>query len=44
MSIGAALTALKTGEPLIWACVALLVVAGAARAFDLRRYQARRRP
>jgi hypothetical protein len=42
VSIGAALTALKTGEPLIWACVALLVVAGGARALDLRRYQARK--
>ncbi|PJG52593.1 diguanylate cyclase [Bradyrhizobium forestalis] len=42
VSIGAALTALKTGEPLIWACVALLVLAGAVRAIDLRRYQARK--
>ena len=39
-AIAAAVTALKTGEPLIWACVALLIVAGAIRAFDLRRYQA----
>jgi diguanylate cyclase (GGDEF)-like protein len=38
----AALTALKTEEPLIWACVALLVVAGAVRAFDQQRYQARK--
>jgi diguanylate cyclase (GGDEF)-like protein len=42
VSIGAALTALKTGEPLIWACVALLVLAGTARAIDLRLYQARK--
>src|SRR3954463_15495307 len=41
VSIGAALTALKTGEPLIWACVALLILAGTARAIDLRLYQAR---
>jgi diguanylate cyclase (GGDEF)-like protein len=40
--IAAAMTALKTGETLIWACVALLIVAGAVRAFDLRRYQARK--
>jgi diguanylate cyclase (GGDEF)-like protein len=42
VAIAAALTALKTGEPLIWACVALLIVAGALRAFDLQRYQARK--
>src|SRR6266481_7118904 len=41
-SIHAALTALKTGEDLIWACVGLLIVAGAVRAFDLQRYQARK--
>ena len=41
-AIAAAMTALKTGEPLIWACVALLIVAGAVRAFDLQRYQARK--
>jgi diguanylate cyclase (GGDEF)-like protein len=42
VAVAAALTALKTGEPLIWACVALLVVAGAVRLFGLRRYQARK--
>ena len=42
VSIGAALTALKTGEPLIWACVAFLVLAGTVRAIDLRRYLARK--
>jgi diguanylate cyclase (GGDEF)-like protein len=41
-AVAAAATALKTGEPLIWACVALLIVAGAIRAFDLRRYHARK--
>jgi diguanylate cyclase (GGDEF)-like protein len=41
-AIAAGVTALKTGEPLIWACVALLIVAGAVRAFDLRRYQLRK--
>ncbi|MDA9436580.1 putative bifunctional diguanylate cyclase/phosphodiesterase [Bradyrhizobium sp. CCBAU 51627] len=40
VSIGAGLTALRTGEPLIWACMALLVLAGTVRAIDLRRYQA----
>jgi diguanylate cyclase (GGDEF)-like protein len=42
VAIGAAMTALKTGDDLIWACVAFLVVAGAIRAFDLQRYQARK--
>jgi len=37
----AAMTALKTGETLIWACVALLVVAGVVRALVLQRYNAR---
>ena len=41
-AIAATLTALKTEEPLIWACVALLVIAGALRVFDQQRYQARR--
>jgi len=42
VAVAAALTAFKTGEYLIWACVALLVVAGAVRVFGLRRYQARK--
>jgi diguanylate cyclase (GGDEF)-like protein len=42
VAIAAAMTALKTGEKLIWACVALLMVAGAVRAFDLVRHQARK--
>ncbi len=42
VAVAAALTALKTGEDLIWACVALLVVAGAVRVFGLQRYQARK--
>ncbi len=42
VAIAAALTALKTGADLIWACFALLVVAGAIRAFDLAQYQARK--
>src|SRR5260370_2321815 len=41
-AIAAGVTALKTGENLVWACVALLIVAGAVRAFDLQRYQARK--
>ena len=42
VAVAAAMTALKTGQALIWAFVALLIVAGAVRAFDLRRYQARK--
>src|SRR5579864_5732319 len=38
----AAMTALKTGQNLTWGCVALLILAGAARAFDLQRYGARK--
>jgi 1,4-dihydroxy-2-naphthoate octaprenyltransferase len=41
-AIAAAMTALKTGEILIWACVALLIATGAVRAFDLHRYQKRK--
>ena len=40
--IAASLTALKTGEPVIWACVTLLVLAGVVRSFDFQRYQARK--
>jgi diguanylate cyclase (GGDEF)-like protein len=42
MAFAAAMTALKTGEILIWASVVLLIVAGALRAFDLHRYQTRK--
>ncbi|MEA2794136.1 MAG: hypothetical protein QOI87_1516, partial [Bradyrhizobium sp.] len=42
VAVAAALTALKTGENLIWTCVALLIVAGAVRLFGLQRYQARK--
>ncbi|MGH6681910.1 MAG: putative bifunctional diguanylate cyclase/phosphodiesterase [Bradyrhizobium sp.] len=40
--VAAVMTALKTGQDAIWACVALLILAGAVRAFDLQRYQARK--
>jgi diguanylate cyclase (GGDEF)-like protein len=38
----ATMTALKTGEYPIWACVGLLIATGAIRAIDLRRYHARK--
>ncbi|MBR0755999.1 EAL domain-containing protein [Bradyrhizobium jicamae] len=38
-AIAAAVTALKTESPFVWACVALLIVAGAFRAFNQHRYQ-----
>ena len=41
-AVAAAATALKTGATSIWACVALLILAGAIRAVDLRRYQMRK--
>src|SRR5437899_2643355 len=41
-AIAAAMTALKIGQNLIWVFVPLLIMAGALRAFDLRRYQARK--
>jgi diguanylate cyclase (GGDEF)-like protein len=37
----AVMTALRTGETLIWACVALLIFAGVVRAFILHRYFSR---
>jgi diguanylate cyclase (GGDEF)-like protein len=42
VAIAAAMTALKTGQPLAWAFVLFLMVAGAVRAFNLHRYQARK--
>ena len=41
-AIAAAMTAMKSGQTLIWLFVPLLILAGAIRAFDLRRYQARK--
>jgi diguanylate cyclase (GGDEF)-like protein len=41
-AIAAVMTALKTGNGWLWPCVALLVVTGAARALDTRRYQLRK--
>ena len=41
-AIAAAMTALKTGNDLLWPCVALLVVTGAVRALDMQRYQTRK--
>jgi diguanylate cyclase (GGDEF)-like protein len=40
VAIAAAMTALKTGDDLIWACVALLIATGTIRVLDLRRYLA----
>ena len=38
-AVAAIMTALKTGNALLWPCVALLVVTGALRALDTRQYQ-----
>jgi diguanylate cyclase (GGDEF)-like protein len=40
-SFAASMTALKTGQTLLWAFVPLLILAGAVRAFGLHRYYAR---
>jgi diguanylate cyclase (GGDEF)-like protein len=42
VAIAAAMTALKTGQSLTWACVSLLIMAGAVRAFDLQRFLSRK--
>lgn len=41
-AFSASLTALKTGQNLLWGFVLLLILAGAIRAFDLHRYQTRK--
>ncbi len=41
-AVAAFMTALKTGNPWLWPCVGLLVVTGAARALDMRRYKRRK--
>jgi diguanylate cyclase (GGDEF)-like protein len=38
-AVAAIMTALKTGNALLWPCVAMLVVTGAFRALDTRQYQ-----
>jgi diguanylate cyclase (GGDEF)-like protein len=42
VAIAAAMTALKTGQYLTWACVLLLVAAGSFRLFDLKRFLPRK--
>jgi diguanylate cyclase (GGDEF)-like protein len=42
MALAAVMTALKTEVGLLWGCAALLVVAGAARAVDMRWYMTRK--
>src|SRR6185437_6366445 len=41
-AVAAIMTAVKTGNVWLWPCVALLVVTGAARALDTRRYLQRK--
>ncbi len=38
-AIAAFMTALKTGNPWLWLCVAVLIVVGAARVLDMRQYK-----
>jgi diguanylate cyclase (GGDEF)-like protein len=42
VAIAAMMTALKTGQYLLWPCVVLLIVTGAGRALDMHWYKARR--
>ncbi len=42
VAIGAAITALRTGQVLTWSTMALIVLAGAVRLFDLRRFLPRK--
>src|SRR5271156_3649875 len=41
-AVAAVMTALKTGNVLLWPCVVLLVSTGAVRALDTSRYQRRK--
>src|SRR5579871_4512832 len=40
-AVAAVLTALKTGNPLLWPCVVLIVGIGTLRAFQMRKYERR---
>jgi diguanylate cyclase (GGDEF)-like protein len=40
-AVAAVMTAVKTGNPWLWPCVGLLVVAGGRRALDTRQYKQR---
>ncbi len=42
VAIAAAMTAAKTGEVLLWPCVALLIATGVGRAVDMQWYKTRR--
>jgi diguanylate cyclase (GGDEF)-like protein len=42
VAFAAAMTAVKTGQDLLWPCVAFLVLSGAGRAVDMHRYKSRR--
>src|SRR3979411_1905047 len=40
-AVAAVMTALKSGDNLLWPCVGLLIVTGAVRAFDMHKYMTR---
>jgi diguanylate cyclase (GGDEF)-like protein len=42
-AIAAVMTAIKTGNPWLWPCAALIVIFGLARALQMRRYEYERR-
>jgi diguanylate cyclase (GGDEF)-like protein len=41
-AVAAVMTALKSGDNLLWPCAALLIVTGAVRAFDMHKYMTRK--
>jgi diguanylate cyclase (GGDEF)-like protein len=43
-AIAAVMTAVKTGDNLLWPCAALLIVTGAVRAYDMHCYKSRNCP
>ena len=43
-AIAAVMTAVKTGDDLLWPCAALLIVTGAVRAYDMHCYKSRNCP
>jgi diguanylate cyclase (GGDEF)-like protein len=42
VALAAAMTAMKTGQDLLWVCVAFLILSGAARALDMHWYMTRK--
>jgi diguanylate cyclase (GGDEF)-like protein len=41
-AVAAVMTAMKSGDRLLWPCVVLLIVTGAVRAYDMHKYKTRK--